>query len=42
MSDISNLNINERSNVEPPNLRVTEIRSKIWENWFISKGKYEN
>ena len=42
MVDISNLKINERSNVERPNLRVTEIGNKNWEHWFISKGKYEN
>ena len=42
MADVSNLKINERSNVERPNLRVTKIANKNWESWFISKGKYEN
>ena len=42
MADISNLKINERSNVERPNLRDTETGNKNWENWFISKGKCEN
>ena len=28
MADVSNLKINERSNVERPNLRVTEIGNK--------------
>ena len=32
MADISNLKINERSNIERPNLRVTEIGDKNWEN----------
>ena len=38
MADVSNLIINERSNVEQPNIRVTKIGNKTWENWFISKG----
>ena len=29
MADISNLKINERSNVQEPNLRVTTIENKI-------------
>ena len=42
MADGSDLKINERSNVERPKLRVTEIGNKNWEKWFMSKGKYEN
>ena len=41
MADVSNLKINERANVERPNLWVTKKGHKNWENWFISKGKYE-
>ena len=37
MADISNLKINERANVERPNLRVTTIEDEIY-----VKGKYEN
>ena len=32
----SNSKINECSNVERPNLRVTKIGNKNWENWFVS------
>ena len=32
MADVLNLKINERANVEPPNLRVTKIGNKNWEN----------
>ena len=42
MADVSNLKINERSDVEWPNLRVTKILNKNWDNWFISMGEYEN
>ena len=41
-ADISYLKINEGSNVEQLNLRVTKIGHKNWENWFLAKGKYEN
>ena len=34
MADVSNLKINERSNVERPNLRVTKIGNENCENWF--------
>ena len=38
MADISNLKINERANVERPNLRgVTTIENEIY-----IKGQYEN
>ena len=40
MVDVSNLRINQRSNVERSDLRVTKKENKNWENWFISKGKY--
>ena len=36
-ADISNLKINERANVERPNLRVTTIENEIY-----IKGQYEN
>ena len=36
MADISNLNINQRSNVEQPILRVTKIENK---NWDIEASK---
>ena len=39
MTEVSNLEINKRSNGERPNLGVSKIGN---ENWFISKGKYEN
>ena len=42
MAAISNLKINEHSNVNRLNLRVTKVGNKNRENWFISKGKYEN
>ena len=42
MFDVLNLKINERSNVELPNLRVNKIWNKNWEIWFILKGKYKN
>ena len=42
MDDVSDLKINERSDVEWPNLRVTKIENKKWDNWFISMCKYEN
>ena len=47
MTNISNLKINGRLNVEWRNLEVTKIRNKNWENykrqnWFIPKGKYVN
>ena len=46
MANISNLKINERSNVERPNLRSPHYKMKIEKikrrNSFISKGKYEN
>ena len=32
MADIMNLKINERSNVEQPNLRVTTIDNENWED----------
>ena len=38
MSDISNLKIKKRANVERPNLRES-LQQKMK---FISKGKYEN
>ena len=45
MASISNLTINERSNAERPNLRVTTIENEnYWEDKaskFIY-GKYEN
>ena len=37
MADISNLKINERANVERPNLRVTTIENEIY-----IMGQYEN
>ena len=37
MADILNLKINERANVEQPNLRVTTIENKIY-----IKGQYDN
>ena len=37
MADISNLKINERANVERPNLRVTKIENEIY-----VKGQYKN
>ena len=47
MADISNLKINESSNVERPSLReLLEYKMKIViikrRNSFILKGKYEN
>ena len=42
MADVSNLKINERTNVERLNLRVAKIGNKNCENGFITKGKYEN
>ena len=47
MADTTNLKINERSNVEQPNLRESlQYQMKIEKikrrNSFISKGKYEN
>ena len=38
MADILNLKINERTNVERPNLQ----KSLQYKMKFISKGKYEN
>ena len=32
MANISNLKINERSNIERPNLRVTTIENENWED----------
>ena len=40
MADFSNLIINERSNIEQPNLRDSKIGNKNLENWFLSKGEY--
>ena len=37
MVDISNLKINERANVERPNLRVATIKNEIY-----IKGQYDN
>ena len=37
MTDISNLKINERANLERPNLQVTTIENEIY-----IKGQYEN
>ena len=34
MADVSNLKINERSNVELPNLRITKIENESWENFL--------
>ena len=46
MADISNLKIEERSNVERLLLRVPITNNETWEdkesNSFISKGKYKN
>ena len=42
MVDVENLKINKRLDVKGTNLRITKIGNQIWENWFISKGKYEN
>ena len=35
MADVSNLKINERSNVERPYLWVTKIENENWENWYV-------
>ena len=42
MADVTNLKFNKRSNVEQAILQVTNVENQNWENWFISKGKYEN
>ena len=42
MAEISNLKINERSDIEWPNSRVTKIDNKNSDDWFMSIGKYEN
>ena len=42
MANVSNLRINQRSNVERPNLRVTKIGNKNLEDWFVSKGENKN
>ena len=42
MADVLNLKINQRSNLEQPNLGGTKIENKNSENSFISKGKFEN
>ena len=42
MAHVSNFEINERLNIKRSNLSVTTIGNKNWENWFISKDKYEN
>ena len=42
IADVTNLKINERSNVEWPNLPVTEVGNQNLKNWFMTKGKYES
>ena len=37
MANISNLKINDRSNVERPNLRITTIEN---ENWDVKASKF--
>ena len=40
MADVSNFKSKERSNVELPNIRVSEIGNQNWKNWFLSNGRY--
>ena len=35
MADVLKLKINERLNVEEPDLRATKIGNECWENWFV-------
>ena len=44
MADVSNLKINEPSNVERLKLRVTKIGNKNWEDnkLIYIKGEYKN